>query len=168
MHFRFRMLISCLQPQYKFHSNFQKTKQLGKWMVINLFSTSLPICLVESSYMKVWPCEHDSFFCHAVGALVTRYQASASFSMLVTNLGLDTGDSRHSFRIGAATETWFQGKEIDTIAKASRWKSICMLKCKGSWIGLNIFYDMLTLLPGLHWLLFWYSINFIKCFFFFL
>ena len=94
-----------------------KTDQMGKGVIINLFSTSRDICPVKSlkSYIGVRP--------------VTRYQVSSVFSMLITKLGLQTRDYKtHSFRIGAATEAWFQGKDIDQIAEAGRWKSKCLYR----------------------------------------
>ena len=108
-----------------------KTDQMGKGVIINLFSTSRDICPVKSlkSYIGVRPCVPGSFFCHAGGAPVTRYQVSSVFSMLITKLGLQTRDYKtHSFRIGAATEAWFQGKDIDQIAEAGRWKSKCLYR----------------------------------------
>ena len=60
------------------------------------------------------------FLFHAGGPPGTRYQVSDVLSILITKLGLDTGNYKtHSLRIRAATEAWF-GMDIDKIAKAGR------------------------------------------------
>ena len=108
-----------------------KTDQEGKGAVINLIPTAMIMCPVQSlkAFIRVRPLQLGSFFCHADGTPVTRYQVMSVFSMLIADLGLDTQAYKtHSFRIGAATEAWVQGKGEDQIAKGGRWKSRCLYK----------------------------------------
>lgn len=83
-----------------------------------------------------------TFFCHARGTPVTRYLVMLVFSMLIAKLGLDTKRYKtHSFRIGAATNAWVQGRSSSFGANLQlhrlnasvfgqgkggmRWKQVC-------------------------------------------
>lgn len=113
-----------------------KTDQEGKGSLINLLPTNNTICPVSSitSFMSARPHCPGSFFCHARGTPVTRYQVMSVFSMFIAKFGLDTKSYKtHSFRIGAATDAWVQGRSEDQIAAGGRWKSKCLhryIKCE--------------------------------------
>ena len=103
-----------------------KSDQLGKGVVISLPSTSGIICPVRllQSYDKLKPHHMGSYFRHATGHPVTRYQFTCVLSKALNQAGINSNFySSHSFRIGAATSAAMMGLEDEQIAKCGRWTS---------------------------------------------
>lgn len=123
----FRQVMSGTLHQktpFKFYSNtknwpggegFTQRLVTNKWH--HLSGVAQVVHVSETSLFR--------YLCHERGTTVTldtRYQAMSIFALLIAKLGSDAkGYKTRSFRIGATTNAWDQGKSEDQIAAGAGW-----------------------------------------------
>lgn len=105
---------------------YSKTDQYGKGKTIVIPGTGCSVCPVLhiKTFKASRPKHQGPFFCHFGGKPLTRFQFTAILSKVLKYLGVDTTLYKsHSFRIGAASLYYEQGKSEEEIKVMGRWKS---------------------------------------------
>ncbi|VDI09636.1 Hypothetical predicted protein [Mytilus galloprovincialis] len=104
-----------------------KTDQLGNSVTIVLerykISSICPVQLM-SDYIAMRHKDDGHLFCHANMKTLTRYQFSNILKKTLAFLGYNPSEfNTHSLRIGAATQSFLDGLDENSIKLKGRWKS---------------------------------------------
>ncbi|XP_071123182.1 uncharacterized protein [Mytilus edulis] len=104
-----------------------KTDQLGNSVTIVLerykISSICPVQLM-SDYIAMRHKDDGHLFCHANMKTLTRYQFSNILKKTLAFLGHNPSEfNTHSLRIGAATQSFLDGLDENSIKLKGRWKS---------------------------------------------
>lgn len=106
---------------------FSKTDQSGKGSSIQLVeSDTQAICpiLLLLRYLSVRPNIGGQLFIHMDGSPLTRYQFTSVLNKSIDIIGLSSSlYTSHSFRIGAASDSFLKGHSESEIMKKGRWSS---------------------------------------------
>ena len=108
------------------HLRQSKTDQFGAETTIHLGTTGSPLCPVTAmfGYLALRPPSPGPLFIHQDGSTLSRGRHIYSLREALRAAGVkDSGFSRHSFRIGAATAAAQAGVSDSLIQTLGRWKS---------------------------------------------
>lgn len=102
---------------------FSKTDQRGLTTTLALKSNS-SLMSALSNYNSARPKQNGPYFCHLDGKAMTRYQFHSILTKTLQFLDYDVKRfNTHSFRIGAATHAFLNGKSEEEIKNMGRWRS---------------------------------------------
>lgn len=106
---------------------YSKTDQSGKGSLIQLNESDITvICPLFhlQRYLSVRPKINGQLFVHVDDSPLTRYQFTSVLNKAINNLGLSNSRyTSHSFRIGAASDSFSKGHSESEIMKKGRWIS---------------------------------------------
>lgn len=106
---------------------YSKTDQTGNGSRIQLNESPMPvICPLFhlQRYLSVRPKTNGPLFVHIDGSPLTRYQFTSVLNKAINLLGLSNSHyTSHSFRIGAASDSFTKGHSESEIMKKGRWYS---------------------------------------------
>jgi hypothetical protein len=111
----------------KLNVPFSKTDQSGKGSSVQLVeSDTQAICpiMLLLRYLSVRPKIGGQLFVHMDGSPLTRYQFTSVLKKTLDISGLSNSHyTSHSFRIGAASDSFLKGHSESEIMKKGRWSS---------------------------------------------
>ena len=107
---------------------YSKTDQLGQTTTLILeqrVHTSVCPVKILLDYLSVRSNVEGPLFCHMNNQCLTRYQFSKMLHNTLAFIGYNPADfNTHSLRIGAATQSFLDGQDENTIMAKGRWKSM--------------------------------------------
>lgn len=108
---------------------FSKTDQLGQSSKLFISKQEhQEICPIRllSDYVSLRPMYNGPLFCHLNSSPLSYYQFSSILKQSLNFAGLDASlYNTHSFRIGAATQSYMDGLSNEVLQVRGRWSSKC-------------------------------------------
>lgn len=125
-HFKFKTNHKSGVDYIELKIPFSKTDQSGKGVLITLEPAKNSICPVLwlKKYLSIRPIVSGQLFMHLNGSPLTRFQFCSILNKCLEIAGLPKSRYKsHSFRIGAASDSFSYGHSESEIKKQGRWSS---------------------------------------------